>query len=173
MLYNHSDTISFEDVKSNLLLKEKFDHDIHVDPAEGFVVRGRTTEKKENDNRNKNHSKSRNPRSNKTCNYCGKLDHIQANCWKLKNKKGKEEKEKFATADCVIQLQSDGDMLLATMSLATASKKGLGNNWVLDSDCTHHMCPRRDWFVTYEPIDTRVGLMSNNAECKVVGIGTV
>ena len=46
MLYNNSNTISFEDVKSNLLSKEKFDHDIHADPAEGLVVRGRTTEKK-------------------------------------------------------------------------------------------------------------------------------
>ena len=34
MLYSNFDTISFEDVKSNLLSKEKFDHDIHADPAE-------------------------------------------------------------------------------------------------------------------------------------------
>ena len=45
--------------------------------------------------------------------------------------------------------------------------------WVLDSGCTFHMCPRRDWFVTYEPVDSGVVLMGNDAECKVAGIGTV
>jgi len=35
------------------------------------------------------------------------------------------------------------------------------------------MCPHRDWFSTYEPIDTGVVLMGNGAECKVVEIGPV
>jgi len=45
MLYSNFDTILFEDVKSNLLAKEKFDHDIHTNFAKGLVVRGRPTEK--------------------------------------------------------------------------------------------------------------------------------
>jgi len=80
MLYSNSDTISFEDIKSNLLSKEKFDHDIHTDSAEGMVVRGRTTEKRGNGGSRKNCSKFRNPHAGKTCNYCGKLGHIVANC---------------------------------------------------------------------------------------------
>ena len=39
MLYSNSNTISFEDVKQNLLSKEKFDLNIHADSAEGLVVR--------------------------------------------------------------------------------------------------------------------------------------
>jgi len=46
MLYTNSDSISFEDVKSNLLSKEKVDHDIHPDFVVGLVVRGRPTEKR-------------------------------------------------------------------------------------------------------------------------------
>ena len=79
MLYSNSNTISFEYVKSNLLSKEKFDLDIHADSAEGLVVRGKTTEKR-NGNRSKNRSKPRNPHAGKTCNYCGKLGYIVANC---------------------------------------------------------------------------------------------
>jgi len=90
MLYSNSDTISFEDVKSNLLSKENFDHDIYTDSAAGLVVRGRPTEKVRNSGRRKNRSKSKNPYASKTCNFCGKLGHIIANCWKLKNKKEKE-----------------------------------------------------------------------------------
>jgi len=60
MLYRNSNTILFEDVKSNLLSKKKFDLDIQTDSAEGLVVRGKTTEKG-NSNRSKNRSKSKNP----------------------------------------------------------------------------------------------------------------
>ena len=71
MLYSNSDTISFEDVKSNLLSKEKFKHDVHTDPTEGLVVRSRT-EQRGNGNKKKNRSKLRNLHSNKTCHYCNK-----------------------------------------------------------------------------------------------------
>ena len=43
----------------------------------------------------------------------------------------------------------------------------------MDSGCTYHMCPHRDWFSTYEPLDSGVVLMGNNAQYSVVGIGTV
>ena len=86
MLYSNSNTISFEDSKSNLLSKEKFDLDIHVDSAEGLVVRGKTEK-----GSGKNRSKSKNPHAGKTCNYCGKLGHIIANCWQLQKKREKEE----------------------------------------------------------------------------------
>jgi len=95
----------------------------------------------------------------------------------LKNKKEKEEKEnqskKPATTDCVIESESEGDVLVATMSLATTSRKEVDDDWILDSSCTYHMCPHRDWFDTYEPVDTGIVLMDNDTECKVAGIGTI
>jgi len=99
------------------------------------------------------------------------LDHIIANSWKLKNKKEKEEKnqsKKPAMADCVVESESDGDILVAT-----TSGKGVDDDWVLDSGCTYHMCPYRDWFTTFDPVNTRVVLMGNGTEYKVVGTGTV
>jgi len=106
------------------LSKEKFDHDMHADSTEGLVVRDRTAEKG-NGNRRKNRSKSRNPYAGKTCN-CGKWGHIVTNCWKLKNKKDKEEEnqsKKPTTVDCVVESKSDGDVLLAT-----TSRKGLDDD---------------------------------------------
>src|SRR3954471_3044101 len=35
------------------------------------------------------------------------------------------------------------------------------------------MCPRSEWFITYQPCDGGTVLMENNAECKVVGIGSI
>ena len=150
ILYSNFDTISFEDVKSNLLSKEKFDHDIHTDSAERLVVRGRTTEKRGNDSRRKNHSKFRNPHVGNTYNFYGKFGHIAANYWKLKNKKEKEEKKnqskKPVTADRVVESESesDGDVLVATISLAITSGKGVCDDWVLDFGCTYYVCPYRD-----------------------------
>ena len=59
------------------------------------------------------------------------------------------------------------------MSPATTSGKDVDDDWVLDSGCTFHMCPHRDWFVTYEPVDTKIVLMGNDTECKVARIGTM
>ena len=47
-----------------------------------------------------------------------------------------------------------------------------GDAWVLDSACSYHMTPRRDWFTTYQSISGEV-LMGNNMTCKVLGIGTM
>jgi len=136
VLYSNYDTISFDGVKSNLLSKEKFDHEIHADFAEELVARGRTTEKG-NGNKKKNSSKSRNPHAGKTCNYCGKLGHIVANCYKLKNKKEKEEKnqsKKPAMADCVVESESKSD---EDVLVATTSGKGVDDDWILGYGCSY------------------------------------
>ena len=46
----------------------------------------------------------------------------------MKNKKEKEEKEnqskKLVTTDCIVEFESNGDVLVATRSRATTSEKG-------------------------------------------------
>jgi len=114
MVYNNSDSISFEDVKSNLLSKDKFDNDIHADFAKGLVVRGKRIEK-ENSNRIKNRSKCRNPLASKAYNYYSKLGHIVANCWKLQNKREKKEDSSHEPAEVSFaESDSDGDILFAS-----------------------------------------------------------
>ena len=114
-----------------------------------MIVRGRTTKERGGGSRRQNHSESRSPHAGKTCNFCGKFGHIVANCWKLKNKKEKDEKKnqsnKPATADYVVEFESDGDVLVATMSLlATTSGKKVGDDWGLYFGCTYHMCSHMD-----------------------------
>jgi hypothetical protein len=65
MLYGNNDTLAFEDVKSNLLSKEKFDLDVHsADKGEGLSVRGRTQKKGSTSFKN-SRSKSKGRKSNK------------------------------------------------------------------------------------------------------------
>ena len=54
----------------------------------------------------------------------------------------------------------------------------LGNNvllesWVLDSACSYHMTPKKDWFDTYKPYNGGMVQMGNDATCPIIGIGTV
>ena len=62
---------------------------------------------------------------------------------------------------------------LCEVLLAQSRRKMSSDVWLLDSACTYHMCPRREWFSTYQPCDGGTVLMGNNAESKVVGIGNI
>ena len=50
---------------------------------------------------------------------------------------------------------------------------GPTDRWILDSGASHHMCPHREWFNTYEEVDGGVVSMANNNVYKVKGVGTI
>ena len=49
----------------------------------------------------------------------------------------------------------------------------ISNEWIMDSGCSFHMSPNRDWFSAYEAIAGGVVLTGNNAAYKVAGIGPI
>ena len=121
----------------------------------------------------KNRSKSRG--KYKSCKYCKKSGHDISECWKLQNKekrtgyykaKGKPDDE--GKASLAADDSSDGEVLVAFAGCAKTN-----DEWILDSACTFHMCPNKDWFATYEPVEGGTVLMGDNSSCKVAGIGSV
>ncbi|KAG8501173.1 hypothetical protein CXB51_003270 [Gossypium anomalum] len=82
------------------------------------------------------------------------------------NQKGKQP-ENSGEAD-VVEDYSDGELLVASVNDSKVSEE-----WILDSGCTFHMSPNRDWFTTYETVSESVVLMGNNASCKIAGVGTI
>ena len=106
MLYGNNDTLSFEDVKSNLLSKEKFDLEVHsVDQGEGLSVRGRTQERRSTSDK-KFRSKSR---GRKFCCYCKKPGHEISGCFILKKKQEKQEKGKTTQSPESANIEADSD----------------------------------------------------------------
>jgi len=167
MLYGNNNILYFEDVKSNLLSKEKFDLEVHfVDKGEGLSARGRTQEKGCT-----THKKSRGHKSNKTCRYCKKSGHEISDCFILRKKQEKQEKGKSPQSPEAANIEADSgdDITLSVVSYNKRSK----TEWIIDTGCTFHMCPYKDLFTIFEPVDCGVVLMGNDAQCKVVGIGTV
>lgn len=45
--------------------------------------------------------------------------------------------------------------------------------WILDSGCSHHMCPNKDWFTNLETVNHGTVLLGNDYACDKKGVGTI
>lgn len=59
------------------------------------------------------------------------------------------------------------------IALVTDEQTHHSNVWVLDSGASYHICPRREWFTTYEQVDGGSISMAKSSFCKVVGTGSI
>jgi hypothetical protein len=92
MLYGNHISLTFENVKSDLLSKVKFDVDSRSESkGEGLIVRGRT-QQAGSSNKPKSRSKSRDRKSNTFCRYCKADNHVIFQCPKFKNKEERQKK---------------------------------------------------------------------------------
>jgi hypothetical protein len=186
ILYSR-DTLTLNDVCEALQAKEKMKHMVSSDGSasngEALAARGRTEKKSNTGSRGKSSnshhscSKSRG-RGNKFCHYCKKDNHFISECYKLKNKekrtgtyreKNKSNDEGKASIAASISENSDGDTLVAFAGCANN-----GDEWILDSGASFHICINRDWFITYNSIKSGGSVrMGDDRPCEIVGIGSV
>ena len=135
------------------------------DQAEGLFVHGHTEK-----GRGKFRSKSR-FRKNIESYCCHKFGHYKKDCFKLKEKENvrrKSQVEKYSVVSVAEEASTSHKVLLVTVLDAPSRYE-----WVLDSCCSYHICPHRDWFVTYQPIDGSNVLMGNTMPCKTIGIESI
>ena len=45
--------------------------------------------------------------------------------------------------------------------------------WLSDSCASHHICPHKYWFSSYQTINDRIVLLGDNHSCKTIGVGSV
>jgi len=45
--------------------------------------------------------------------------------------------------------------------------------WLLDYGASHHMCPHRSWFYSYQVVDGGIVLMGNNVSCNIFWVGSI
>jgi hypothetical protein len=123
MFYGNHTSLSFGNVKSNLLSKEKFDVYSRSEPiGEGLIVRG-----------------SGDHKSNLYCRYCRKNTHHISQCPKKRNKEERKKKEldkSSAKASFVETLDSGEALFVGSVEKCSSS--------VLDSACTFHIYSPRD-----------------------------
>jgi len=57
--------------------------------------------------------------------------------------------------------------------IAQLEKGKYSDIWFLDSGCTRHVCPKREWFSTYKPYDGGSVLLGNDIVFKTIGISNI
>uniref|UniRef100_A0A2N9IQJ1 CCHC-type domain-containing protein n=1 Tax=Fagus sylvatica TaxID=28930 RepID=A0A2N9IQJ1_FAGSY len=165
LLYG-KETLELEEVSGALLDHYQRKHkDSAESSGEGLVVkgyqdRGRKKDKDDKSARGRSKSKSKAVK----CFKCQKNGHMKRDCpeWN----KGKEESS--TSVNVVADSESDGDMLSVS-----SSTDGLNNSWLLDSACSFHVTPHRNWFDTYRSINCGSVRMGNDAACTIIGMGTI
>ena len=107
------------------------------------------------------------PRPNKDeCAFCREKGHWKKDCPKLKAK-GKSDKGKAVSN--VAKVDDDN----SDLSLVLTSSTSYSGAWLLDSGCSHHMCPNRDWFFDFQELDRGVVYTANDTPCETTGVGTI
>ncbi|KAG8499179.1 hypothetical protein CXB51_005552 [Gossypium anomalum] len=147
ILYSR-ESLTVDEVYDSLTSYDKMKH-LMVKPdsqGEGLIIRERQDRSADDD---RGRTQERNPRG------------------KSKGRSKSSNRENFGEAD-VVEDYSDGELLVASVNDSKVSEE-----WILDSGCTFHMSPNRDWFTTYEIVSGGVVLMGNNASCKIAGVGTI
>jgi len=110
------------------------------------------------------------------CRYCKKNNHVIEDCWKLQNKEKrngtyqpKNKSEGDGKASVVSSDNSDGDCLVVFVGCVAGN-----DEWILDTACSFHICCNREWFSSYESVQSGdVVRMGDNNPNEIVGIGSV
>ena len=82
--------------------------------------------------------------------------------------KEKEKGKTFNSSDVVVAEEN-----LDTTDVLAITITNWSDEWILDSGCSYHMSPNRNWFSTYQLIDCGKILMGNDVACKVIGIDII
>ncbi|CAN1285750.1 Retrovirus-related Pol polyprotein from transposon TNT 1-94, partial [Linum perenne] len=160
--------ISFDDVSNALMnneVRRKDKGSYRESSSDALIVRGRTNSRKKGEyGRSRSKSRGKSVEHKKLgrdeCAYCRKKGHWKKDCPIIKER---ESKANMASDD-----DSDRDDAL-TVSLSVSHP----DEWILDSACSHHMCPDKGMFSELEEFEGRVVYMGNNTTCTVKGNGSV
>ena len=87
-------------------------------------------------------------------------------------KEKKNGKKPIESASVAEETSNDSEVGADLLSVSSGNN-ALLESWVLDSACSYHMTPKKDWFDTYKPYNSGMVQMGNDVTCPVIGIGTV
>ncbi|KAK2965970.1 hypothetical protein RJ640_018325 [Escallonia rubra] len=184
------ETLLVDDVMSALMDSSRVNGTRSSNQGDGLVVRsenqnghgrGRGRSRSRNSGHGKDRSKSRGKQNKSSieCWYCKEIGHIARKCPERKDKKNGKKHVNNANVAEEDDKSSDGDLYLVFSveqqegNLLSVRDNSFSTEWFLDSACSFHMCPHKEWFDCLTPCNGGTVLMGNDAVCEVMGIGTI
>jgi len=113
-------------------------------------------------------SGSKGPKPSDICNYCKEMGHWKNQCPKKKRQQRQQEKQADTAAVAEGDSRSEEDI-----ALVADEPMHYTDVWILDSGASYHICPRREWFITYEQVTGGNISMASSAVCKVARISSI
>ena len=68
---------------------------------------------------------------------------------------------------------NDSDSSYFSLSITPLGCHSNASKWVLDMGFTHHICPRRELFASFEELDDDLMFMRDDHTCRLVSKSTV
>jgi hypothetical protein len=168
------ETLKLEDVTGALLAFHQKKKNIDENSqGEGLVVKGNHERERSNnssDSKGKNSRSKSKRRKDIICYKCEKKGHIKRDCPDRKKNKDNENEGSLKSANVVEDNSDDVD---GNMLSVTSTSEHPVDSWILDSACSFHVKPNRDWFDIYRSVNSGIVTMGNCAHCKITGIGNI
>ncbi|GFS32179.1 hypothetical protein Acr_00g0021180 [Actinidia rufa] len=132
-----------------------------------LAVQSGNQEKKSDDISGRSNGSSSSSRGNGVqCYYCKEFGHLKRDC-PLRKNKGKKCDDASSCNSLVIA--DEGDLLTVSEDINTSSH----DEWILDSDCTMHVCSKKEFFDTFQERDGGSLFLGDGTPCDIQGVGNV
>ncbi|KAE8712608.1 hypothetical protein F3Y22_tig00110239pilonHSYRG00037 [Hibiscus syriacus] len=103
------------------------------------------------------------------CYKCKEARHMKRDCPKLK----KQTDDKCDDSSKSVNVVEDDNSDYSEGDMPSISTTQLMNVWILDSGCSYHITPNREYFLTYRSINSGSVYLGDDRCYNIVGIGDV
>lgn len=194
LLFGNRDSITLEDIQVALKCKElhkSSDHKVTATGGEGLnIKKGKPSQKQGKKPPQKQFNKSDkkpgegwvDPEDRK-CFHCQEPGHYKKDCSKWKqmmsrfaSDQGNPKKRHQANSTSANKPPVEEDcesLIICDSEILVASASGVHGDWVLDSGCSFHMSPVREWFSEFTHTDGGTVMLGNDHTCQIRGIGSI
>ncbi|KAL4029866.1 hypothetical protein IC575_008094 [Cucumis melo] len=142
--------------------------------GELLMARGRSEKKswkgKERSFRSKSKGKSR------KCFLCHKEGHFKKNCPLNKSREASTSEANVTDGYNSAEITDGYDSAetgYESAEVLMVSHRDIQDAWIMDSGCTFHMTPHRDFLTNFQKVDGGKVLLGDNGTCDVKGTGSV